>query len=66
MATGSQVPDEVGFATKPELARAMIERVVTAGLLFGWVAADEFYGDNPRPARLAGEPADPLCDGGVL
>jgi SRSO17 transposase len=41
------VPDEVGFATKPELARAMIERVVTAGLPFGWVAADEFYGDNP-------------------
>jgi SRSO17 transposase len=41
------VPDEVGFATKPELARAMIERVVKAGLPFGWVAADEFYGDNP-------------------
>jgi SRSO17 transposase len=41
------VPDEVGFATKPELARTMIERVVTAGLPFGWVAADEFYGDNP-------------------
>ena len=41
------VPDEVGFATKPELARVMIERVVKAGLPFGWVAADEFYGDNP-------------------
>jgi SRSO17 transposase len=41
------VPDEVGFATKPELARAMIERVVAAGLPFRWVAADEFYGDNP-------------------
>jgi SRSO17 transposase len=41
------VPDEVGFATKPELARVMIERVVAAGLPFGWVAADEFYGDNP-------------------
>jgi SRSO17 transposase len=37
----------VGFATKPELARVMIERVVKAGLPFGWVAADEFYGDNP-------------------
>jgi SRSO17 transposase len=43
----ARVPDEVGFATKPELARVMIERVVKAGLPFGWVAADEFYGDNP-------------------
>jgi SRSO17 transposase len=41
------VPTEVGFATKPQLAQVMIERVVTAGLPFGWVAADEFYGDNP-------------------
>jgi SRSO17 transposase len=41
------VPDEAGFATKPELARVMIGRVVKAGLPFGWVAADEFYGDNP-------------------
>ncbi|HEU4424134.1 MAG TPA: IS701 family transposase [Pilimelia sp.] len=41
------VPVEVGFATKPELARIMIERVVKAGLPFGWVAADEAYGDNP-------------------
>ena len=41
------VPDEVDFATKPELARIMIERVVKAGLPFGWVAADEAYGDNP-------------------
>jgi SRSO17 transposase len=41
------VPDEVGFATKPDLARVMIERVIQAGLPFGWVAADEFYGDNP-------------------
>jgi SRSO17 transposase len=43
----ARIPDEVGFATKPELAQAMIERVVKAGLPFGWVAADEFYGDNP-------------------
>ena len=41
------VPPEVGFATKPELARVMIERVVKARLPFGWVAADEAYGDNP-------------------
>lgn len=41
------IPHEVGFATKPKLAQIMIERVVKAGLPFGWVAADEFYGDNP-------------------
>jgi SRSO17 transposase len=46
-ARAAGVDDEVGFATKPELARVMIERVVKAGLPFGWVAADEFYGDNP-------------------
>jgi SRSO17 transposase len=50
------VPDGVGFATKPELARVMIERVVAAGLPFGWVAADEAYGDNPGLRRwLDGE-----------
>jgi SRSO17 transposase len=41
------IPVEVGFATKPELARVMIERAVTAEVPFGWVAADEAYGDNP-------------------
>jgi SRSO17 transposase len=41
------IPGQVGFATKPVLARVMIERVIAAGLPFGWVAADEFYGDNP-------------------
>jgi SRSO17 transposase len=45
------IGDEVGFATKPELAQVMIERVVKAGLPFGWVAADEFYGDNPSLRR---------------
>ncbi len=50
------LPQEVGFATKPELARVMIERVVAAGLPFGWVAADEAYGDNPGLRRwLEGE-----------
>jgi SRSO17 transposase len=42
------IPDEVGFATKPQLAQRMIERAVTAGLPFGWVTADEAYGQVSR------------------
>jgi SRSO17 transposase len=37
-----------GFATKPELARQMLERAVTAGVPFSWVAGDEVYGGNPK------------------
>jgi SRSO17 transposase len=35
------VPDEVGFATKPALAREMIEKVLDAGVPAGSVAGDE-------------------------
>ena len=41
------IGDEVAFATKPKLAQDMLERAVTAGVPFGWVAADEVYGQNP-------------------
>jgi SRSO17 transposase len=41
------VPDEVGFATKPQQARMMIERAVAAGVPFSWFTADELYGQNP-------------------
>ncbi len=40
------VPEDRGFATKPELARQMIGRAIEAGMPFGWVAADEAYGQN--------------------
>ena len=42
------IPDEVGFATKPQLGVAMLERARTAGVLSGWVTADEVYGQNPH------------------
>ena len=42
------VPEETEFATKPELARRMIERALKAGALCSWVAADEVYGNNSK------------------
>ena len=40
----AHVPAGVTFATKPQLARAMIERAITADVPFAWVAADSIYG----------------------
>jgi SRSO17 transposase len=40
------VPDNVAFATKPQLATRMITRAVHGGVPVNWVAADEAYGDN--------------------
>ena len=42
---GAGIPADT-FATKPQLARRMIERAVTAAVPFSWVAGDEVYGDN--------------------
>jgi SRSO17 transposase len=42
------VPDQVGFATKPELARGMLARALDAGVLAAWVTGDEVYGASLR------------------
>jgi SRSO17 transposase len=65
------VPDQVGFATKPELARVMLERVLDAQVPAGWVTADEVYGNSPAlrgwlegrqlPFVLAVKATEPLC-----
>jgi SRSO17 transposase len=41
------IADGVRFATKPELAEAMVSRAVKAGVPFKWVTGDEAYGGNP-------------------
>jgi len=38
------IPDGVEFATKPRQAMAMLQRAFAAGVPFGWVTADEAYG----------------------
>ncbi len=40
------IPDDAVFATKPELARAMLGRAIEAGVPAAWVTADEAYGQD--------------------
>ena len=40
----AHVPPGIGFAVKPAMARAMIERAIAARAPFAWVAADSVYG----------------------
>jgi SRSO17 transposase len=42
------IGDEVGFATKPELARTMLTRALEDGVPVGWLTADELYGQDKR------------------
>jgi SRSO17 transposase len=44
----AHVPEPVGFRTKPQLAQAMLERALDAGVPAGWVTADEVYGGDAR------------------
>lgn len=46
----ARVPDTVGFATKPQLARRLIETALADGSPCRWVAADEAYGGDPHLA----------------
>jgi SRSO17 transposase len=47
----ARVPVEVGFQTKPQLARVMLERALDAGVPASWVTADEVYGGDPALRR---------------
>jgi SRSO17 transposase len=43
----AQVPEDVEFQTKPQLAQAMLEGAWTRGVPMRWVTGDERYGDSP-------------------
>ena len=40
------IPPERPFATKPQLARQMLERAIDTAVPAAWVAGDSVYGDN--------------------
>ena len=42
------IPEEVGFATKPELARDMVREAIDARIPFRWVVVDEVYGGDSK------------------
>ena len=68
------VPVEEGFATKPQLARRMLERALAAEVPAAWVAGDEIYGDatelrrwlegRGQPYVLAVSCSHPVWEGG--
>jgi SRSO17 transposase len=47
----ARVPEQVGFRTKPQLARVLLERALDAGVSVSWVTADEVYGGDPALRR---------------
>lgn len=51
----ARVGEEVEFATKPELAMAMIARALDAQVPAGWVTGDEVYGQHSRLRRMLEE-----------
>jgi len=55
--TVAHVPDDVEFATKPQIARRMIARALAAKVPFSFVAADSVYGtgDIETVLRKAGK-----------
>jgi SRSO17 transposase len=45
--TAAQVPVEVGFKTKPQLALQMLDRSWNEGIALEWITADTTYGNSP-------------------
>src|SRR5215204_6787923 len=51
----AHVPQGTPFATKPQIAAAMIERALATGVPFEWVATDTIYGALAMRLRRAGK-----------
>ena len=47
------IPDDIEFAPKAQLAQAMLDRAIEAGVPFAWFTADEVYGQAKYLRRLA-------------
>jgi SRSO17 transposase len=47
-ARAAGIGDDIGFATKPDLARRMLQRTLDAGVAASWLTADEIYGQDKR------------------
>jgi SRSO17 transposase len=44
----ADIPEDVKFATKPELAIKMIQHALDAGFLFAWFVGDSVYGSSRK------------------
>lgn len=53
------VPEDVSFATKPQLAMKMLARALDAGAAPRWVLADEVYGSDSKFRRFLEERNQP-------
>ncbi|WP_432423231.1 IS701 family transposase [Streptomyces pseudovenezuelae] len=51
----AHIPDERAFATKPDLAKAMVLRAIASPLPIAWVTADAAYGQEWRLRRMLEE-----------
>lgn len=56
----TRVPDEVTFATKPEIARALISEALDTGVPCAWVLGDAAYGSDHSLRRMLEERRQPF------
>lgn len=55
----AQVPETIGFATKPEIARELIATALDAGVPCAFVLADAVYGSDSRLRRMLEDRSQP-------
>lgn len=51
----TQIPEAIGFATKPQIARDLIGAALDAGVPCAWVLADALYGSDSRLRHMLEE-----------